>query len=554
MKKSLFSFLLLLSILMVTNAQSSGTWSAWGTGVMGEFDDGRINTIAVSGSQMYVGGEFVSINGVAAKNIAKWDGSTWSALGTGIEGEVNAIAVIGANVFVGGDFSDVGNSTVNNVALWNGFSWSALGNGVNNGVNGRVNAIAIDGSDVYVGGDFLTAGNLTMNGIAKWDGSGWSPLGLGVSDYVNVIYRKGSDLYVGGEFFEAGNVSANNIAKWNGNSWSTLGVGTNKEVTEIISIENDFYIGGWFTQAGGSPANGIAKWNGSSWSALGNGVYTSGQHNTYATSIAVLGSSLYVGGRFEEAGSTIVNCVAKWNGSTWSALENGVSTDGTTPVIEDVAILDGDVVVGGIFENAGNIQANHLANWEPAITLPLTLISFKVQNTERTNTLAWMTTNEQAMKWFTVERSVDGESNWETLDNVLSKGKIGSTQRYLYIDQKPLALSYYRLKMVEIDNQISYSEIRQVQSTVTEKLTGLHSYPNPANSEVMINYNFPIDVQHKTLQVVDNLGRQIRSYSIADGVEGRISLFLNDLQEGIYFLNLVADAEIIATQSLVIAR
>ncbi|OLD81157.1 MAG: hypothetical protein AUI33_01280 [Ignavibacteria bacterium 13_1_40CM_2_61_4] len=35
---------------------------------------------------------------------------------------------------------------------------------------------------------------------------------------------------------------------------------------------SDVYAGGYFTTAGGSAANSIAKWNGSSWTALGAGI------------------------------------------------------------------------------------------------------------------------------------------------------------------------------------------------------------------------------------------------------------------------------------------
>ncbi len=33
---------------------------------------------------MYVTGEFNSIGGVAARNVARWDGSSWSALAEGV--------------------------------------------------------------------------------------------------------------------------------------------------------------------------------------------------------------------------------------------------------------------------------------------------------------------------------------------------------------------------------------------------------------------------------------------------------------------------------------
>ena len=46
-------------------------------------------------------------------------------------------------------------------------------------------------------------------------------------------------------------------------------------VTVAVSGSN-VYAGGWFTTAGGIPANRIAKWEGSSWSALGSGIVSGG--------------------------------------------------------------------------------------------------------------------------------------------------------------------------------------------------------------------------------------------------------------------------------------
>ena len=74
-------------------------------------------------------------------------------------------------------------NTVNNIAKWDGSRWSALGSGVNFGVY----AIAISDSDVYVGGDFTTAGGISANHIAKWNGSTWFPMGSGVNDNVETI-------------------------------------------------------------------------------------------------------------------------------------------------------------------------------------------------------------------------------------------------------------------------------------------------------------------------------------------------------------------------------
>jgi hypothetical protein len=71
--------------------------------------DGQVNALAISGTNLYAGGGFYKAGGVWANNIAKWDGSAWSALGSGMYGGVNALAADGAgHLFVGENFSLAG--------------------------------------------------------------------------------------------------------------------------------------------------------------------------------------------------------------------------------------------------------------------------------------------------------------------------------------------------------------------------------------------------------------------------------------------------------------
>jgi hypothetical protein len=117
----------------------------------------------------------------------------------------------------------------------------------------------------------------------------------------------------------------------------------------------NLYAGGAFTTAGGVVANHIAKWDGTTWSALGSGM----DDGVYALAVDGAGN-LYAGGRFTSAGGEAANHLAKWNGTTWSALGAGMD-DGVDALVVDSA---GNLYAGGIFTSAGAVAANYVAKWD----------------------------------------------------------------------------------------------------------------------------------------------------------------------------------------------
>ena len=316
-----------------------------------------VYAIAVSGSAVYVGGEFTEAGGVNVNYIAKWDGTSWSALGNGVNGTVYAISVSGTDIYVGGRFSRAGGVSASRIAKWDGTSWSVLGRGV----NGTVYAISVSGTDVYAGGNFTTASGMSAGNIARWDGNSWSTLASGVNDIVRAIAISGSEVYVGGDFTMAGKENVNYIAKWDGISWSALSSGVNSaSITAIAVSGRDVYVGGDFSHAGGVSASRIAKWDGTTWSSLARGVSGHFGERGMIHTIAVSGNDVYVGGNFGWASSVSANCIAKWDGTSWSALGNGVGGI-SFPNVFSIAISGNDVYVGGIFIQGGEVDARNIA-------------------------------------------------------------------------------------------------------------------------------------------------------------------------------------------------
>lgn len=339
-------------------------WDGVHWSVLGSAANNQVFSLAAVGSDLYAGGVFTSTGGPPVKSIAKWNGASWSPLSDDlrldnddVHQHVFGMASTGSDLYVVGDFILAGAQSANRIAKWNGAAWSVLGNGLDSSVA----AILADGNDIYAGGGFYNAGGTLANKIARWDGSRWSALGKGMGriDAINAMALSGGLLYAGGRISTAGEVNANNIAVWDGAKWSALGsglgacTGTNCIPVEAIAVNgSDVYVGGNFGTAGGSPANSIARWNGTSWSALGSGV--TGE----VKALAFLGSDLYVGGVFRTAGGVSANNIARWNGSTWSAVGAGVEG-----LVFALAASGSTLYVGGGFKRAGGLAANNIAGW-----------------------------------------------------------------------------------------------------------------------------------------------------------------------------------------------
>ncbi len=75
----------------------------------------QITDMAFVGNNLYVGGTFTNVNGVAVKGLAKWDGTAW-VCSVGFSGSVVALAADGNNLYVGGLFTNPGGVAATNIA------------------------------------------------------------------------------------------------------------------------------------------------------------------------------------------------------------------------------------------------------------------------------------------------------------------------------------------------------------------------------------------------------------------------------------------------------
>lgn len=331
--------------------------------------NGIVYSIALYGSDIYVGGLFTSVAGnTKAVGVARFDGNSWHELGEGSTEltNVRSLLIVGDDLYIGGQFSNGGNTGSDNIVRWNitDQEWHALDTGLSN----TVYAMAALGTDIYIGGFFYHTPTSTGRAI-RWDtvAEQFVNLGVGIggATFVYAVTTVGTDVYFGGSFTQAGGVAAGRLARWNSltSSWVATASIPNGSVRGLAvsgAVATDLYVVGNFANAGNANGDGIVRVNttNNAMTSLGTGVAVTG---TTINSIAVSGADVYIAGPFVNAGgNAAADYIARWNGAAWSAFA-GSGVNG----VETIAISGADFYFGGSFVNAGSVaKADYFAKWD----------------------------------------------------------------------------------------------------------------------------------------------------------------------------------------------
>ena len=185
-----------------------------------------------------------------------------------------------------------------------------------------------------------------------------------------------------------------------------------------------------------------------------------------------------------------------------------------------------------------NVPDDTVITYYVCPTLPLTLLSFSANlSGQKAVSLDWSTASEVNINHFELEVSLDGV-HWNTLHQQASTGTPNGMATYHYIDYKPArGVNYYRLRVVENDNTISYSKIQAVAIGQTSDLS---IYPNPTDNVVTLELS-SAQQDMVYVQLFDVLGRTILIHpptEVSAGIN-LMSIDLSTVSSGTYILQVM---------------
>jgi hypothetical protein len=114
------------------------------------------------------------------------------------------------------------------------------------------------------------------------------------------------------------------------------------------------------------------------------------------------------------------------------------------------------------------------------------LISFTATAAGSSASLKWSTAQEVNSSYFEIERSSDGIT-FTAIGKVKASGNSSVRVDYGFMDNATLAGSnFYRLKQVDVDGKIQYSQVRLVRFDQNDFIV---VYPNPSVNQAKIKFS-----------------------------------------------------------------
>lgn len=186
------------------------------------------------------------------------------------------------------------------------------------------------------------------------------------------------------------------------------------------------------------------------------------------------------------------------------------------------------------------------------VGLPVQFLRFDAIKCEEKNNvmLEWEVASEINNDYYTIERSRDGETNWEHVTTKKGAGNSSSKLYYMCIDEEPFpGRSYYRLKQRDFDG--TETVLDRVFVNFRNDKDKIWVYPNPGNGIVTLRSY--ADITNTLIEVTDAYGRIVKQLQVSDASTEIYSSYidLTDLAKGVYQVSVTDGVRIQNTKMVV---
>ncbi len=184
-----------------------------------------------------------------------------------------------------------------------------------------------------------------------------------------------------------------------------------------------------------------------------------------------------------------------------------------------------------------DLPARSFSIWQEAssVPLPVTLSSLSAKPAGSANLITWTAASEQNLDRYVLERaSKQADAAFSAVTEVAARGAaLGVEAVYAAYDPSPSHRSYYRLRAVDLDGSVEYSDVVAVQRP-DRPSSGIKLYPNPSlvGQSVLLELGEALGDVEVEITIHDAAGRQVGQSRIA--AAGVQALSLGTLPAGVY--------------------
>ena len=253
------------------------------------------------------------------------------------------------------------------------------------------------------------------------------------------------------------------------------------------------------------------------------------------------------GGSDTWLGTNVNTVIATIGGGTWTLTVEGVNDTGGLQdlTVSELYYNDGDQVVD---------DAELIVN--DALPVEFSYVNARSQDCENVDVI-WQTQTEINSKGFFIERSVGSVDRFEDMGFVESKGDSNKEQTYTFEDNindlSGNSNLYYRIKQVDIDGRVSFSEMVVIRLDCEDQSVRFNVRPNPAFNDLYVDVDGSLDVASKIV-VLNSLSQTIATLPI-NKTDSRTLVDVTKYIAGMYYIRILNNNnEVIFTEKIIVTK